>query len=267
MRPDLGSVVEARDAFGLEMAGRVYTYGAKTKESYTGHERDAETGLLYAGARYLDPAIGRWMVVDPLAEEFAAHSPYNYVMNNPLSLIDPDGKAACDPPIGCKGFKIGIGFNAYAGPSNVTGGISLVFGGDGRVQLEGNFGFGVSRTKTFRDERVLPAANLTSDLGSATPLDGPETSVYANHSEQVGSKLAGQVTVTIPGEDASKLKDVTLSDPSSIKSVLRNADFEVGGGVGLGSGAGFGVQKETVLLKILPASTTTPDQNRKTCGI
>src|SRR5690606_2499895 len=98
-----GRVVEARDyyPFGLQMPGRVYVeHWAETREGYTGHELDAETGMYYAGARYYMPALGRWTSVDPLADEFPSWSPYNYVMNNPLSLVDPTGKAAeCpDPP-------------------------------------------------------------------------------------------------------------------------------------------------------------------------
>ena len=37
-----------------------------------------------------------WLSVDPLAEEFPDWSPYCYVMNNPLNLIDPDGRAPDD---------------------------------------------------------------------------------------------------------------------------------------------------------------------------
>ena len=55
------SVVEARDyyPFGLEMPGRVYVQGSETREGFTGHELDAETGHYHAGKRYYMPALGR----------------------------------------------------------------------------------------------------------------------------------------------------------------------------------------------------------------
>jgi RHS repeat-associated protein len=74
------------------MPGKKYLTNANTtKEGYTGKERDAETGWDYFGARYYYPAIGRFLAIDPLDFKFPDKTPFHYVSNNPINLIDPTG--------------------------------------------------------------------------------------------------------------------------------------------------------------------------------
>ena len=65
--------------------------GFGNRYTFNGKELDALSGLYYYGARFYDPVIGNWLSVDNMAADFAGWSPYNYCLNNPIILIDPDG--------------------------------------------------------------------------------------------------------------------------------------------------------------------------------
>lgn len=65
-------------------------------QTFTGKERDAETGLDYFGARYFSGAMGRFTSPDAPMMDQRSRDPqswnlYVYVRNNPLKNIDPDG--------------------------------------------------------------------------------------------------------------------------------------------------------------------------------
>ncbi len=67
-----------------------YRYGFNGKEKMD--EISGDGNSVDFGARILDTRLGRWMSLDPLQDKYPALSAYNYVANNPIKFIDPDGK-------------------------------------------------------------------------------------------------------------------------------------------------------------------------------
>lgn len=101
----LGSPVAATDEAGNVVWREGYRpYGQRTNNEaaaadnsrwYTGHPQDADTGLVYAGARYYDPTIGRFLGIDPVgvqADNLHSFNRYAYANNNPYGYVDPDGR-------------------------------------------------------------------------------------------------------------------------------------------------------------------------------
>jgi len=86
--------VETQDyyPFGLQMPGRSMTTGNSAKEKFTSHELDDEVDLYYMVARRYAPEFGRFLSVDPLADEFPGWSSYNYTLYDPVRFVDPDGR-------------------------------------------------------------------------------------------------------------------------------------------------------------------------------
>ena len=59
--------------------------------SFSGKEKDSETGYYYFGARYYNPDSSLWLSVDPMSDKYPSLSPYNYCAWNPMKIVDPDG--------------------------------------------------------------------------------------------------------------------------------------------------------------------------------
>jgi RHS repeat-associated protein len=95
--------------FGLDIS--VGTIGSpQNYYLYNKKELQPGLGLDDYGARFYDPVIGRWTTPDPLSEKLPGWSPYNYVLNNPMKLFDPDGL-----------FPFPVTVRAFAPPGSFSG--------------------------------------------------------------------------------------------------------------------------------------------------
>ena len=80
-------------SFGFCMSGRKFSTPSY-RYSFQGMEKNSEwnEGSYDFGARMYDGRSGRWLAIDQLAKEYPDLSPYSFAANNPINLIDPDGR-------------------------------------------------------------------------------------------------------------------------------------------------------------------------------
>ncbi len=88
--------VNAYYPYGMLMPGLslIAPPGKYNAYKHTAKELQKELNLQWYdhGARMYDPTVSRWWLPDPLAEKYYSQSPYNYAVNNPIRIIDPDGR-------------------------------------------------------------------------------------------------------------------------------------------------------------------------------
>jgi RHS repeat-associated protein len=202
---------------GGQMPGKKYLTNAKTtKEGFTGKERDKHSGLDYFGARYYDPALGKWLSVDPLADHYFSWSTYNYSMNDPINKYDPDGRWV--------NFAIGAFVEAATDYASQV--IVNVAENGGRITTD-------AFTNVDKGSILTSFVSGAAGVGIASKVSQAVKAVKAvqkiANASKTGSKVVSGVANAIGDASASVAGSVIQGNEISVQSV--GADM-IGGAVG-----------------------------------
>lgn len=155
-----GKYLEVHDLDSIVTIGSI-RFHVDRKEIVGNITPDTINGMY---ARPVGDMPSRWLSPDPLSEEFTSWSPYTYALNNPIVMIDPDGR-----------YPFPIHIRSFAPFKTFGGG----FGGDGA-----NRGYTTSSTATAR-----LAQSFTMDATKRT-YTGLQTSSSPSTHPVLGSATA-----------------------------------------------------------------------------
>ena len=135
---------------------------------FTGHDHDADEGLIDMGGRVYDPRFGRFLTADPIISSPLSTQGYNryaYADNDPINLTDPSGFAPSgsftdgwDTP-----YVVGAGAFAATWLGVVTYAVIEALGGNGAVAP-------VTTTASLSPDFVVRGQNAGKAPGGAVSI-------------------------------------------------------------------------------------------------
>ena len=245
-----GGVVETNHYYPF--GGVFASTGNVQPYKYNGKELDTNKGLNWYdyGARHYDAMLGRWFVVDPLAEKYYGLSPYTYCYNNPIRFVDPNGQDGKDVVVGYAiGFITNLlpntGFlrdaytptdisdynNALQGMDNASMvvGAGMIAGGGGAI-ITGETMTATGLALTVGSAGNASAASIPTAISGVVVTEAGAITVAAgmnmmNNAQQNKSggynrgKQNGNDDITFTQGTGKNAKKITTSIPEGFKKI------------------------------------------------
>jgi len=200
-----------------------------SKFKYNGVELEEALGLnLYEMKyRHYDPAIGRWLLIDPRVENLYALTPYNAFLNDPIRYSDPDGDIPPQLIAGLIGAAWEYGSQVY---DNYQSGNTGYDAWVGNVDFADVATEGVATGLTMGLNKV-PGANVgvtavTELVKSSVDIkgNGDVDVIGVSENKQVGDVLVEATQNTATSVVAGKVADKFLGNvKNQVAKTVKNA--------------------------------------------